>query len=99
MRGYSGPLGSGPASNASSTAPLLNPQPLQLARETVERIQTLGTVLLLASVYQFWLRSSRQTTDSSAAAVLGEFSNMPEFAIGCDESGEPQFQLAAAALT
>ncbi len=39
VRGYNGPLFS-----AASSAPLLNPKPLVLARETVERIQTLGTV-------------------------------------------------------
>lgn len=49
VRGYSGPLASGVSSMTSSSA-LGNPRPLELARETVERIQTLVRLCVLANV-------------------------------------------------
>lgn len=49
LRGYNGPLGSGAPCYSSSGA-RVNPRPLDIARETVERIQTLGTV----SAFRFW---------------------------------------------
>ena len=45
VRGWSGPLAAGLSSTSGR-----DPQPLELARETLERIQTLGTVRCIHSI-------------------------------------------------
>lgn len=51
VRGWSGPLVAGLSSTSGR-----DPQPLELARETLERIQTLGTVRRIHSISAFLLQ-------------------------------------------